>query len=120
MALKLIANNSFNSLKTIEMNTNAPPYLPHDQQILIYNGNIGAVQFVTQGNPALAQSETTFKVTFTATFAAPPAGQSPPPVVMSWGGHIARAADWSAGQSATGISGSPFHMRLKRTLCAQQ
>jgi hypothetical protein len=36
--------------------------------------------------------------------------------VLAWGGHIARAADWGclgAPQSATGISGSPYHMRIK-------
>jgi hypothetical protein len=36
--------------------------------------------------------------------------------VLAWGGHIARAADWGcvgAAQSASGISGSPYHMRIK-------
>jgi hypothetical protein len=46
-------------------------------------------------------------VTFTANAANP---------VLAWGGHIARAADWGcvgAPQSASGISGSPYHMRIK-------
>jgi uncharacterized repeat protein (TIGR01451 family) len=33
-------------------------------------------------------------------------------VVLAWGGHIATTADWGAGNSATGISGSPYHMSL--------
>jgi hypothetical protein len=36
--------------------------------------------------------------------------------VLAWGGHIARAVDWGcvgAPQSASGISGSPYHMRIK-------
>ncbi|MEK7425348.1 MAG: hypothetical protein AAB131_16080, partial [Actinomycetota bacterium] len=43
------------------------------------------------------------KVTFTAASLT---------AVLAWGGHIARAADWGVGNSATGISGSPYHMRL--------
>jgi hypothetical protein len=31
---------------------------------------------------------------------------------MAWGGHIARAVDWGTGNSASGISGSPYHTRL--------
>ena len=122
VALKQIANTSFNALKTLENNTTSPPFLPHDQQIQIYNANISSVAYVTQGDPALSQSETTFKVTFTTTFAAPGPGQATPPVVLNWGGHIARAFDWDDGnsanglESASGISGSPFHMRLKE-LC---
>ncbi len=33
--------------------------------------------------------------------------------VLAWGGHIAWRGDWGAGQSAGGISGSPYHMRLE-------
>jgi hypothetical protein len=46
-------------------------------------------------------------VTFKALTASP---------VLAWGGHIARAVDWGcvgAPQSASGISGSPYHMRIK-------
>ena len=32
--------------------------------------------------------------------------------VLAWGGHVAWQGDWGAGQSAGGISGSPYHMRL--------
>jgi hypothetical protein len=31
-------------------------------------------------------------------------------VVLAWGGHIASEAEWGAGNSATFISGSPYHM----------
>jgi hypothetical protein len=47
------------------------------------------------------------QVTFVANSANP---------VLAWGAHIARAADWGclgAPQSASGISGSPYHMRIK-------
>ncbi|HEV8592945.1 MAG TPA: carboxypeptidase-like regulatory domain-containing protein [Pyrinomonadaceae bacterium] len=32
--------------------------------------------------------------------------------VLAWGGHIAWRGEWGAGQSAGGINGSPYHMRL--------
>jgi hypothetical protein len=33
-------------------------------------------------------------------------------VVIAWGGHIASQQDWGTGNSASGISGSPYHMAL--------
>ena len=51
--------------------------------------------------------EQQISVTFTANATSP---------VLAWGGHIARSADWGcvgAPQSASGISGSPYHMRIK-------
>lgn len=33
-------------------------------------------------------------------------------VVLAWGGHIARRADWGVNNSAIAISGSPYHMRI--------
>ncbi len=33
-------------------------------------------------------------------------------VVIAWGGHIATENDWGAGQAATSINGSPYHMAL--------
>ena len=33
-------------------------------------------------------------------------------VVLAWGGHIASQKDWGAGNSASAISGSPYHMFL--------
>jgi hypothetical protein len=76
------------------------------QVVKIFNGDIpvNGVEFITQGDQTLAQSETTFRVTFTATSST---------VVLSWGGHIARSIDWGAGLAATGISGSPYHTRAK-------
>ncbi len=33
-------------------------------------------------------------------------------VVIAWGGHIASQGDWGAGNSASSISGSPYHVAL--------
>lgn len=46
------------------------------------------------------------RITFT-----PNAGVTNP--VLAWGGHIAWRGEWGSGQSAGGISGSPYHMRLQ-------
>jgi hypothetical protein len=93
--LRDVAKNSFDSVVTIE----------GVQQVSIFNGNISLVERLVEGDPSVAQSESTFRVTFTAT-----ASTS----VLSWGGHIARAFDWSNfGGSATTIPGSPFHTRSK-------
>lgn len=75
------------------------------QFVKIFNGDIMLVEYITQGDEAAAQSETTFRVTFTANSST---------VVLSWGGHIARGADWGAGQGATGLPGSPYHTRAKQ------
>ena len=45
---------------------------------------------------------TSIAITFTTTGAGT--------VVLAWGGHIAAEADWGAGNSATFINGSPYHM----------
>jgi hypothetical protein len=69
-----------------------------------------AIQYVGP-NPNLldrnGDQEQQISVTFTANSATP---------VLSWGGHIASRLDWGcsgAPQSASGISGSPYHMRIK-------
>jgi uncharacterized repeat protein (TIGR01451 family) len=67
--------------------------------IQIYNGTITNVQYGTMD--AIGQRSVT--VTFTAIN---------PTVVIAWGGHIAAQIDWGAGNSASAISGSPYHMRL--------
>lgn len=39
-------------------------------------------------------------------------------VVIAWGGHVASQDDWGAGNSATDIPGSPYHMMLLSFLCS--
>ncbi len=52
---------------------------------------------------------TTMSVTFDLPGTAPADGWA---VVLAWGGHIASALDWGVGNSASAISGSPYHMAL--------
>ncbi len=78
--------------------------LPPAQRVMtIYNGTITAVTYVSEGSLTAAQSSTRLQINFTATS---------PTVVIAWGGHIAAAANWGAGNSASGVSGSPYHTRL--------
>jgi hypothetical protein len=54
------------------------------------------------------QCSTTMTISFSTTTALT-ANQT---MVIAWGGHIASGLDWGLGNSATNISGSPFHMSL--------
>lgn len=85
----------FNTLETSEGN----------QQFSIYNGNITGAAYTAPGDEtSTGDSEAKASITFTA---------SDTVVVLAWGGHIAREVDWGTGNGATGISGAPYHMRLK-------
>jgi hypothetical protein len=67
--------------------------------ISIWNGTITNIQYGATDT----EGQRSVIVTFTAT---------DPTVVIAWGGHIASQIDWGAGNSASAISGSPYHMRL--------
>jgi len=84
--------------------------VPSAERVMeLFGGSNGTFSYV--GNvPNLLDHNGTqqqqVQVTFTATSANP---------VLAWGGHIARAVDWgclNAPQSASGISGSPYHMAI--------
>ncbi len=82
--------------------------VPDTERVMtLYNGTIDTVYYVVQGSLTASQSETQMAVTFT------PSGAT---AVLLWGGHLGSRFDWgpsiTAPNSAGGISGSPFHMRL--------
>ena len=83
--------DSFNSLPTDE------------RRMTLWGGTISDMYYVQQGDLNASQSETTIAVEFQVTSAT---------AVLAWGGHIARGDEWD-GASASEISGSPYHMRLK-------
>ena len=74
-----------------------------EKLMTIYNGTITSITYLSQGNLTAAQSATQCSVSFVA---------DSPTVVLAWGGHIGSALDWGSGNSAGGISGSPYHTRL--------
>jgi hypothetical protein len=75
----------------------------------LFGGNTASFAYVGPDPNLLDHSGTQqqqVRVTFTATAANP---------VLAWGGHIASRLDWGclgAPQSASGISGSPYHMAI--------
>jgi hypothetical protein len=83
--------------------------LPAAKRVMwIYNGAITELAYINNadgnlGDLAATQSATRLRIRFTA---------SSSNVVIAWGGHIASASDWSAGNSASSINGSPYHTRL--------
>jgi len=85
--------------------TNGPVYQPSNQQFTIWgaSGLTFAYESI-DGNVATdSQVERRVRITFTATVSNP---------VLAWSGHVGYGGDWGAGNSAGGINGSPYHMRL--------
>src|SRR5206468_2160229 len=54
------------------------------------------------------QCSTTIRLSFSV----PSAIGANSAIVLAWGGHIASQGDWGTGNSASAISGSPYHMAL--------
>ncbi|RPE08815.1 hypothetical protein EGT74_17450 [Chitinophaga lutea] len=85
--------------------------LPAAERVMTgYNADLLSVTYASEGNLTAAQSETVINITFKALKET---------VVLAWGGHIASEAEWGSdpvtgeSNSASGINGSPYHMRLK-------
>jgi hypothetical protein len=89
-------SNSFNELTEDE------------RKIAIYGGSLGEIKYLQEGNTSDANSVTRLSVSFTAVGSNGPNNT----VVIAWGGHIASAKDWGEGNSASSISGSPYHTRV--------
>jgi hypothetical protein len=79
-----------------------------ERELWTYNGTVTNVTYVqnadgNMGDLTAAASESRMRITFTTTKSS---------VVIAFGGHIASQADWGAGNSASAISGSPYHGRV--------
>lgn len=89
---------------------NSPELLP--QYMRIWGGAGASITgfgpYVLNGSYS-GDSDTTIQINFNSGAANDGATST---VVISWGGHISRRADWGVGNSATSISGAPFHTRL--------
>jgi hypothetical protein len=79
--------------------------LPNDslRKMSIWNGTITSIVYGPVASLVDAASAQQATITFTSTAST---------VVLSWGGHIASEQDWGVGNSASAISGSPYHTRL--------
>jgi hypothetical protein len=87
---------NFNSITTVNV-------LTSKTVMTIYNGIISAMTYPSQGSLSASASASQLQIVFTNTSST---------CVLAWGGHIAAQAYWGAGNSASAISGSPYHMRL--------
>lgn len=76
------------------------------QFFTIYGGTITGVSAYSFTGSYAGSSQTGITITYTA-------NQSN--VVIAWGGHIATRLDWGLNNSAIGLSGSPYHMRILGT-----
>ncbi len=77
-----------------------PPAL---RGMTIWNGSIASLAYLRQDSLSADTAATRLSIDLVATS---------PTVVIAWGGHIASRVDWGIGNSATSISGSPYHTRL--------
>ncbi len=90
-----------------DIRSNSFAALPSDNnnnKLWAYNVT-GPVTFApyVNGSDTGANTSTSVVMTFT------PSNST---VVLAWGGHIATEADWSIGNGATTLPGSPYHMRI--------
>lgn len=70
----------------------------------MWNGTVTAHSSYALTGTYAGDSSTKITLTFTAGTA--------DPVVLAFSGHIATRLDWGPNSSASGISGSPYHLRL--------
>ncbi|WP_228850850.1 hypothetical protein [Aegicerativicinus sediminis] len=86
------ALNTFNAIKSDNL-----------AKMAIWNGTINSMTYVSQGDLAAASSTTVLRIVFTTD-----GGD----LILSWSGHIAKKTDWGDGNSASAVSGSPYHSRI--------
>ena len=85
--------------------TSNPIYQPSNQQFTMWGTQSLTFDYLSiDGNVAIdSQVERRVILTFIPTISNP---------VLAWSGHVAYGGDWGVGNSAGGISGSPYHMRF--------
>ncbi|WP_287154729.1 hypothetical protein [Candidatus Solincola tengchongensis] len=69
----------------------------------LFGGTLTGVAYSQQDPLGGSSAKTYVDVTFTVASST---------AVLAWGGHIASRYDWGSGNSASALSGSPYHMRL--------
>lgn len=90
--LPAAALNTFNAIQTAGLG-----------KFGVWNATITGMTYLNQDSYTGQSGSTRVRIFFT---------NSAPDVIISWGGHIARAADWGPNNSASAVSGSPYHTRL--------
>lgn len=71
----------------------------------VFNGTITSMSGYTLAGLYSGDSDTSLTITFNT---------SSDQVFLVWGGHVASVLDWGAGNSASNISGAPYHMKVTK------
>lgn len=106
-----VASSSFTALKTpqgFNPESGVPASglsatLRDKGNMAIWNGTLENISYVEVVNTTLQTVSSYMEVIFTK-------ANNSHAVVLAWGGHIASSTDWGQGNSASSISGSPYHM----------
>lgn len=79
---------------------------PDATMMAIWGGTILSLTYLRQDNQdaTTASTKTQLKIVFKSANGST--------ALLAWGGHIAAEYDWGTGRGASGVSGSPYHMRL--------
>ena len=108
------AGNSFAQLKTTagfnpEISLPTSPFsssLRDKGNMAIWNATLNSIQYVGGVDISPGTVSVAMDVVFTK-------ANNANNVVLAWGGHIASLLDWGQGNSASAISGSPYHMYVE-------
>ena len=108
------AGNSFAQLKTtagFNPETSLPnsPFsssLRDKGNMAIWNATLNSIQYVGGVDISPGTVSVAMEIVFTK-------ANNANNVVLAWGGHIASLLDWGQGNSASAISGSPYHMYVE-------
>ena len=108
------AGNSFAQLKTTagfnpEISLPTSPFsssLRNKGNMAIWNATLNSIQYVGGVDISPGTVSVAMEIVFTK-------ANNANNVVLAWGGHIASLLDWGQGNSASAISGSPYHMYVE-------
>ena len=108
------AGNSFAQLKTTagfnpEISLPTSPFsssLRDKGNMAIWNATLNSIQYVGGVDISPGTVSVAMEIVFTK-------ANNANNVVLAWGGHIASLLDWGQGNSASAISGSPYHMYVE-------
>ena len=108
------AGNSFAQLKTSagfnpEISLPTSPFsssLRDKGNMAIWNATLNSIQYVGGVDISPGTVSVAMEIVFTK-------ANNANNVVLAWGGHIASLLDWGQGNSASAISGSPYHMYVE-------
>jgi len=85
--------------------TMTPIYEPANQVMTMWGGDLRVFAYgATVTSPNGQNTEQRIAIVFKPSVSNP---------ILAWAGHVAYSGDWGEGNAAGGISGSPYHMRLK-------